>query len=76
MLKNFGLRQKRDCSFYVVKTKALIIFAVTTKLIGVFVFAYAKSRFPHNETQISVIHYEIKFANYTLYARNIMERPP
>ena len=30
------------------KTKALISFAVTAKLICVFVFAYAKSRFSHD----------------------------
>ena len=34
---------------YVGKTKALISFAVTAKLICVFVFAYAKSRFSHDE---------------------------
>ena len=34
---------------YVAKTKALISFAVTAKLICVFVFAYTKSRFSHNE---------------------------
>ena len=34
---------------YVAKTKALISFAVTAKLICVFVFAYAKNRFSHNE---------------------------
>ena len=34
------------------KTKALIIFAVTAKLICVFVFAYAKSRFSHDEAHI------------------------
>ena len=33
---------------YVAKTKALISFAVTAKLICVFVFAYAKNRFSHN----------------------------
>ena len=33
---------------YVAKTKALISFAVTAKLICVFVFAYAKSRFSHD----------------------------
>ena len=33
---------------YVVKTKALISFAVTAKLICVFVFAYAKSWFSHD----------------------------
>ena len=37
---------------YVVKTKALISFAVTAKLICVFVFAYAKSRFSHDEAHI------------------------
>ena len=31
------------------KTKALISFAVTVKLICVFVFAYAKKRFSHND---------------------------
>ena len=37
----------------VAKTKALISFAVTAKLICVFVFAYAKNRFSHNEAQIT-----------------------
>ena len=37
-----------DCTIRVAKTKALISFAVTAKLICVFVFAYAKSRFSHN----------------------------
>ena len=36
-----------DCSICVAKIKALISFAVTAKLICVFVFAYAKSRFSH-----------------------------
>ena len=36
------------------KTKALISFAVTAKLICVFVFAYAKSRFSHNEAHIKL----------------------
>ena len=34
------------------KTKALISFAVTAKLICVFVFAYAKIRFSHNEAHM------------------------
>ena len=38
-----------DCTIYVAKTKALISFAVTAKLICVFVFAYAKSRFSYDE---------------------------
>ena len=41
-----------DCSIRVAKTKALISFAVTAKLICVFVFAYAKSRFSHDEAHI------------------------
>ena len=36
------------------KTKALISFAVTAKVICVFVFAYAKSRFSHDAAQISI----------------------
>ena len=43
-----------DCTIRVAKTKALIGFAVTAKLICVFVFAYAKSRFSHNETHVVV----------------------
>ena len=42
---NFGFRKKRDCTIQVAKTKTLISFAVTAKLICVFVFAYAKIRF-------------------------------
>ena len=34
------------------KTKALISFAVTAKLICVFVFAYAKTRFSHDTAHI------------------------
>ena len=37
---NFGFRKKRDCTIRVAKTKVLISFAVTAKLICVFVFAY------------------------------------
>ena len=37
---------------YVAKTKALISFAVTAKLICVFVFAYAKSRFSHDTAHV------------------------
>ena len=38
---------------YVAKTKALISFAVTAKLICIFVLAYAKKiRFSHNEAQV------------------------
>ena len=40
-----------------VKTKALISFAVTaSKLICVFVFAYAKSRFSHDAAQLILVY--------------------
>ena len=41
-----------DCTIRVAKTKALISFAVTAKLICVFLFAYAKSGFSHDVDQI------------------------
>ena len=37
---------------YEAKTKAPISFGVTVKLIWVFVFAYAKSRFSHVATHV------------------------
>ena len=43
---NFGFRKKRYCTIRVAKTKALISFAVTAKLICAFVFAYADCWFP------------------------------
>ena len=50
----FGFRKQKDCTIYVAKTKALISCAVTTQLICVFVFAFAKSRFSHNEAHIII----------------------
>ena len=50
---NFGIRRKRDCTIRVAKTKALISFTITAKLICVFVFACAKSRFSHNDAHLS-----------------------
>ena len=41
-----------DFTIHVAKTKALISFAVTARLICVFVFAYAKIRFSHVAAQI------------------------
>ena len=46
------------------KTKALISFAVTAKLICVFVFAYAKSWFSHDEAQIIArVHFTVNIAS-------------
>ena len=42
----------RNCIIRIAKTKALISFAVTAKLICVFVFAYAKSQFSHDAAHI------------------------
>ena len=41
-----------DCTIHVAKTKALISFAVTVKLICVFVFAYADCLFSHAKAQL------------------------
>ena len=49
---NFGFRKKRNCSINVTKTKALISFMVTVKLICIFVFAYGKCWFSHDEAQL------------------------
>ena len=57
-----------DCTIRVAKTKALISFAVTAKLICVFVFAYAKSRFSHDEAHIQSY---ISFPGYSLFLIHI-----
>ena len=58
----------RDCTIRVAKTKApLISFAVTAKLICVFVFAYTKSRFSHKETQIVVVEKVSKIIDLILH---------
>ena len=49
---NFGFRKKRNCAIHVAKTKALISFAVTAKLICAFVFAYANCWFSHAKAHI------------------------
>ena len=41
----FGFKKKRDYIIHVAKTKALINFAITARLICVFVFGKAKSGF-------------------------------
>ena len=46
----------------ILKTKALVSFAVTVKLICVFVFAYAKSRFSPNRA-----HFRYKAIPFVLF---------
>ena len=49
---NSGFKKKRDCTICVVKTKALISFAVTAKLICAFVLALAKIKFSYGAAHI------------------------
>ena len=49
---NFGFRKQRDCTIRIAKTKALISFAVTAKLICAFVFAYSKNLFSHDAAHL------------------------
>ena len=48
----FRLKEVEGLYYPYSETKALISFAVTAKLICVFVFAYAKSRFSHDEAHM------------------------
>ena len=61
---NFGFRKKRNCTIRVAKTKALISFAVTAKLICAFVFAYAGCWFSHAVAQFCVSLARIKTHNF------------
>ena len=57
-----------DCTIRIAKTKALISFAVTAKLICVFVFAYANSRFSHDAAQIN-LNFELGCGNRYNYLK-------
>ena len=54
---NFGLKKKKNCTIRVGKTKALISFAVTTKLICTFVFAYTNCWFCHD---VAHVHFQTR----------------
>ena len=54
MAGGLEFRIKGDCTIYVAKTKALISFAVTAKLICVFVFACAKGWFSHDADYLNL----------------------
>ena len=62
---------KRDCTIRIAKTKALISFAVTAKLICVFVFAYAKSRFSHDEAHIEKVGFTRVYIVFLFLLQNI-----
>ena len=80
---NFGFRKQRDCTIYVAKTKALISFAVTAKLICVFVFAYAKcclllsecADSGHSDLGLHYLYGLIcpKFSNYKKFVQMILK---
>ena len=55
-----------SCTIHAAKTKALISFTVTAKLICIFVFAYAKSRFSPYEAYL-ILH--LKMCLFTLIYR-------
>ena len=54
---NFRFRKQRDCTIQVAKTKTLISFAVTAKLICVFVFAHAKIGFSRRGSYVGWSYY-------------------
>ena len=60
-----------DCTIYVAKTKARISFAVTAKLICVFVFAYAKSRFSHDEDQMRCVFNDNQKGFWLVFHKNV-----
>ena len=53
-----------DCTIYVAKTKPLISFVVTAKRICVFVFAYAKSWFSHDEAHMLSVYIRMRWEGY------------
>ena len=53
--------------------KALISCAVTAQLICVFVVAYAKSRFSHNEVQLCLQNDQIRFETVTRASQNVCD---
>ena len=60
-----------DCTFYLAKTKALISFAVTAKLICVFVLPYAKCWFSHDVAQIVKLPESMEFSGLNHQSKSI-----
>ena len=63
------------CTIRVMKTKALISFAVTAKLICALVFTYAKSRASHYVSQLFMslfIILTLKFTRKLLYIKLVL----
>ena len=78
MLLKFKQRVALAVELYtisVAKTKSLISFAVTAKLICAFVFAYAKSRFSHNEAHIVYFYLVILSRSFSEIKETIRDGP-
>ena len=58
---NFGFKKKRNGTILVAKTKALISFAVTAKLICAFLYAKAKIWFSHAAAQLLIAFFPQQF---------------
>ena len=67
--RNFGFKKKGKCTACVAKTKVLTSFAVTAKVICVFVFAYADCWFSHEADHLL----KNSFGFMNLLGRNQME---
>ena len=56
-----GLKKKSKCTIRVAKTKTLISFVITAKLICVFVFAYADCWFSHEAALLMIESNSVNF---------------
>ena len=65
--RNFGFKKKSDCTICLAKTKALISFAVTAKLVCTFVFAYTDCWFSDAAAHFDIdTDLNVKKASYSL----------
>ena len=60
----FTLKMKRKCTIRVAKTKALISFAVTAKLICIFIFAYVDWWLSHEAAHVYINHDPVVILTY------------
>ena len=61
--RSLKFKKKRKCTICVAKTKALISFVVTAKLICAFVFAYADCWFSHEVAQMFLHVFDERLCN-------------
>ena len=65
-----GFRKKKNFTIPVAKTKALISFAVTAKLICAFVFAYVDCWFSHAVAHLFVLGFNVPLNNFLKSCRD------